>query len=112
MGLNAVVGVTDAGGGGGARACGGGVVAGCCDCIGDGTIMPGIIGGACCCGDVIGADGAPYPTLGCGDTPCEATGGGSGAPMLPAATCAATLYAAVIVGGTAVLVGCPTPPAP
>jgi len=86
VGLNDAVGATDAGGGGGARACEGccgGAPICCCGCIGVGTI-PGVIGGAACCGG--GAVGGMVP-------PPYADGIEGGAPMLPAATCAATEYA-------------------
>lgn len=94
VGLNDAVGATDAGGGGGARACGGccggaPIWCCCCGCIGVGTIIPGVIGGAACCGG--GAVGRmllpPYAE------PPYAGGIEGGAPMLPAATCAATEYA-------------------
>ena len=102
VGSNDAIGATLAGGGGGARCCGWlacnpGAAPGCI-CIGDGTIMAGITGAICVGGGAMADADAPY---------ADCIGGG--APMLPAATCAATLYAAVIDGGTAVWLGCAGP---
>ena len=55
----------------------------CCGCIGRRN-HPGVIGGAACCGG--GAVGGMLP-------PAYADGIEGCAPMLPAATCAATEYA-------------------
>mmetsp|Transcript_5743 Transcript_5743/g.20780 ORF Transcript_5743/g.20780 Transcript_5743/m.20780 type:complete len:280 (-) Transcript_5743:2811-3650(-) len=97
VGLNIAACGVAVGGGGGARCCcccGGAPpippcwYCCCCDCIGVGTIIPGIIGAPW------GGCEGPAPYAGCD------------APIVPAATAAATEYAGVIPGPDACIGAC------